>query len=164
MLQADEHPDAVIDVDDEVADFEVAKIGEKRFRRRAAPLGRAALLFEDVRLRKNLQAGVGETEAARQAADGDEHGGVPRVFGALHGDREDVVFLQQLDRPLGASRGGRHEQHRLALVSQATNLGHPIRHAASQLDRGLAADRPRRKGLGNAGFGIWDSGFAGIGE
>ena len=30
LLQADEHADAVIDVDDEIADFEIAQIGEER--------------------------------------------------------------------------------------------------------------------------------------
>jgi hypothetical protein len=39
LLQADEHADAVVDVDDEVADLEIAKIGEKRLGRRAAAFG-----------------------------------------------------------------------------------------------------------------------------
>ena len=37
LLEPDEHADAVIDVDDEVADFEVAQVGEKDRRRGAMP-------------------------------------------------------------------------------------------------------------------------------
>src|SRR6187455_2849676 len=37
LLQADEHPDAVIDVHDEVVDFEIAEIREKGLGRRAPP-------------------------------------------------------------------------------------------------------------------------------
>ena len=38
LLQADEHADAVIDVDDEVADLQVAEVGEERL---ASPTGGA---------------------------------------------------------------------------------------------------------------------------
>src|SRR5207302_2997913 len=49
FLQADEDADAVIDMDDVIADLEVAKIGEKGFRR-AAPLRSTTLFFEDISL------------------------------------------------------------------------------------------------------------------
>ena len=145
LLQADEHADAVVDVDDEVADLEVAQVGEKRLRRRAAPLGRAPLLLEDVGLGVDLQARVRQAEAARQRADGDEHRGVARVLGALDRDGEDVVLLQQLDRALGAARRRRDEQHRLALVAQAADLGDPVGDAPLELDRRLAADLARAR-------------------
>ena len=66
LLQADEHADAVVDVDDEIADLEIAQIREKRLGRRAPPLGRAPLFLEDVGFGVDLQAGVGQAEAARQ--------------------------------------------------------------------------------------------------
>ena len=75
LLQADEHADAVVDVDDEVADLQVAEVGEERARRRAAALVRLAFFLEDVGLGAELQAGLGQPEAARQMADADEHGG-----------------------------------------------------------------------------------------
>ena len=127
LLQPDEHADAVVDVDDEIADLEIAQIGEERLRRRPAPLGRAALFLEDVGLGVDLQAGVRQPEAARQAADRDQHRGVPRVLGALDGNREDVVLLEQLDRALGAAGRGGHEQRRLARPRGAGGSRRPSR-------------------------------------
>ena len=114
LLESDEHADAVVDVNDEVADLQIAQIRKECLGRRATPFGRASLLFEDVGFRIDLQAGVGKTEAARQRSDRDEHHRVARVFGALHRNGEDVVLLQQLDRALGSTRCGGDEQHGLA--------------------------------------------------
>ena len=111
----------------------------------AAPLRRAPLFLEDVGLGVDLQAGVGQAEAARERADRDEHGRVARVFGALDRHREDVVFLEQLDGPLGAARRRRHEQRRLAVVAKTADFGDPVGDAALQLDRRLAADVARRQ-------------------
>ena len=141
LLQADEHADAVVDVDDEVADLEVAQVGEKRLRRRPAPLGRAALFLEDVGFGVDLQAGVRQTEPARQRADRDEHRGVPRVLGALDRDREDVVFLEQLDRPLGAARRRGDKQRRLAGVAQPPDLGRPSPARAPSVPRPAGSGR-----------------------
>ena len=141
LLQADEHADAVVDVDDEVADLQVAQVRQKRLRGRSAPLGRAALFFEDVGFGVDLQAGVGQPEAARQPADRDQHRRVPRVLGAIDRHREDVVFLQQLDGPFGAARRRRDEQRGVAVVAQPADLGDPVGHPAVQLDGRLTSGR-----------------------
>ena len=117
----------MVDVDDEVADLQVAQVREERLGRRAPPLGRAPLFLEDVGLGVDLQAGVGQPEAARQRADRDQHRRVARVLGALDRHREDVVFLQQLDRPLGAARRRGDEQRRLAVVAQPADARRPSR-------------------------------------
>ena len=99
LLQADEHADAVVHVDDEIADLEIAQIGQERLGRRAPALGRAPFFLEDVGFGVDLQAGVRQTESARQLAERHEHGGVSGIVGALDRNRQDVVLLQQLDRP-----------------------------------------------------------------
>ena len=145
----------MIDVDDEVADLQVAKVGEERLRRRASALGRAPFLLEDVRFRVDLQARIGQTESARQRADDDEHRGVARVLRALGGDGEDLVFLEQLDRSFRTARRGRDEQRRLAGVPEAADLGHPIGNAAPELGDRLTADRTGRQcGLRTADCGL----------
>ena len=137
LLQADERADAVIDVDDEIADLQIAQVGEERLGRRPAALRRAALLFEDIGLGVDLQAGVGQPEAARQRADRDQHRGVARVLGAIDRHREDVVFLEQLDRPLGAARRRGDEQRRLA-----------ARRAACRISATQSATRPWNSSAG----------------
>ena len=64
LLEADERPDPVIDVDDEIADLQIAQVRQKRLGGRFPPLGRAPLLLEDVGLGVDLQAGVRQPEAA----------------------------------------------------------------------------------------------------
>ena len=59
LLEADEDADAVIDVDDVVAHFQVAEVGEKRLRGRPPALRRTAFFFEDVVFRIDLDARVG---------------------------------------------------------------------------------------------------------
>jgi hypothetical protein len=56
-------------MDDEVADLEIAQVGEERLGRRAPPFGGAAFFLEDVGLGVNLETGVRQAEAARQRAD-----------------------------------------------------------------------------------------------
>jgi hypothetical protein len=54
----------VIDVDDEIADFEIAEIGEEGAGRRSAALVNLALFLEDVRLGPDLQCCIRQPEAA----------------------------------------------------------------------------------------------------
>ena len=58
LLEADELADAVIDVDDQIADLEIAQVGEERGGRRSllAGAGLAPLFVEDVGLGVNLEA------------------------------------------------------------------------------------------------------------
>ena len=62
LLQADEPADAVVDVDDEIADLEVAEVGQERASRRRRRSCDAAFLFE--------QIGLGEQPQLRRRADG----------------------------------------------------------------------------------------------
>ena len=151
LPQADEHADAVIDVDDEVADLEVAEIGEERAGRGAAAVRGAALLLEDVGLGEDLQRRLRQAEAARQAAGGDEQRGGVRHLGArLHGvapvrvhedgDGDQVVVAQDFDGALGAARRGGDEQHGLPRQPPALDLLRPIGHAPAELDGGLAGE------------------------
>ena len=140
LLQADELADAVIDVHDEVAHLQVAQIREKRLGRRAAALRGAPLFLEDVGLGVDVERRVRQAEAAGQPADRNQHRRIAGIVGALDRHREQVVLLQQLDRSLGAACRGGDEQRRLVLFALAADLGHPIRHAAAELDRRLASD------------------------
>ena len=133
LLEADERPDAMVHVHDQVADLQIAQVRKKRLGGRFSPLGRAPILLEDVGLGVNLQPGVGQPEAARERADGDKHGRVPRFFGAIDRHGEHVVLLQHLDRPFGASRRGRNEERRLSLVAQAANFRDPVGHTPFEL-------------------------------
>jgi len=67
LFEADETPDAVVDVHDEVFDFEVAQIGKKCLGDGAMAVALAldfgAFLLEDVRLRDDLQLGARQPEA-----------------------------------------------------------------------------------------------------
>ncbi len=140
LLQADERANAVIDVNDEVADFQVPQIGEKRLRRRSAALRCAPVLFEHVGFGVDLERCVRQPETARQPADRHQHRRVARIVGAFDRHREEVVLLQQLDGAFGAAGRGGDEERGFALFAEAPNLVHPVRDAASQLDRRLAAD------------------------
>ncbi len=139
LLEADEHADAVIDVDDEIADLEIAKVRKKRLGGRTFDR-RAPLFFEDIGFCVDLQAGVGQTKSARQAANRDQHRGVLGVLGPLDRDRKDVVFLQQLDGSFRSTGGGGDKQRLLAFVAQSPDLGDPVRDAALEFHGGLTAD------------------------
>ncbi len=103
-LEADEVPDAVVDMDDEVAGLEVAEVGQERARRRLAALVNLAFFLEDVGLGPELELGFRQAEAAAQMADADEHGRGVRVLGTLHRHGEDLVVGEELNRALGAAR------------------------------------------------------------
>ena len=68
LLQADEFTDAVIDVDNQIADFQIAKVRKKRAREISTLLRAASLFLEDVGLRINLKAGLFEEESLRKTS------------------------------------------------------------------------------------------------
>ena len=87
LLQPDEDPDAVLDVDDPVPRLQVAEVGEERSGGAGGPaLPDAALLVEDVRLGEDLQARVGQAEPARELARRHQQGGAAGLLGVV--DRE----------------------------------------------------------------------------
>ena len=65
LPEAYELANAVIDIDNEIADLQIAKIGEKRLREVAALLQRGAFFLEDVGLGVDLKRRVSQAEAAR---------------------------------------------------------------------------------------------------
>ena len=84
LPEADERADAVVHVDDEVADLEVAQIGEKRLGRRAAALFRRATVFvEDIGLGVDRQRRARKPEAARQPPHRDDQRRRVGVLGAF---------------------------------------------------------------------------------
>ena len=103
----------MIDVDDEIANLQVAQVGEKRLRETAALLRRAALLFEDIRLCVDLQSRVGKTESSRERADCHQDCGGMGVR-VLDRHRDDVVLAKDLDGPLCASGTVGDEQYGVA--------------------------------------------------
>ena len=115
--------------------------------RGAAALVDLPLFLEDVGLGPELEAGLGQAEAARQVTGPDQHGGPVGVFGALDRHREDVVVGEQLDGPLGAARGVRDEDDGVAALAAAADFGDPVLHAAVELHRRLTGDVARRRAL-----------------
>ena len=109
FLESGEAADAVIDVDDEVADLQVAQVGEEGFGGRRPSLWRAALFLEDVGFRIDLESSIGQPKAARKVANRDEYGGVLSVLCAIDGNREDFVLLEQ---PRSCARRGPSRRRR----------------------------------------------------
>ena len=140
LLQADEDADAVVDVHDEIADFEVAQVREERLGGGAPLVGRAPLFFENIGFGVDLQAGIRQAKSSRQLADRDEHRGISRIVGAFDLNGEDVVVLEQLDGALGPAGRGGDEQHGFARLAQLPDFRHEVRDPAVQLDGGLAGD------------------------
>ncbi len=151
MAEAHEPADAVVHVDDVVADLEVAEVGEEGARRGAAAVGGTALLLEDIGFREHLQRRVCQPEPARQLAGGHEDRGRVRHLAARldvvalarideHGRRDQFVIAEHLDGALGAAGRGGDEQDGLAGLARAPDLLHPVGDAPAELDGGLAAE------------------------
>ena len=138
LLEADELPDAMVDMDDEIAHLEVAKIREKRSGETVPLVARAAFLFEDVRLGVHLKARLQETESARKRADGHQHCRGARIFNPLDRHRDDFVLPQNLHDPFRAATAVGDKEDRVASLARLANLGDPFVDTAPELPRGLA--------------------------
>ena len=149
LLQADEPADAVVDVHDEVADLQVAKIGDEGSRRRAAALVGAALLLEQVGFGEELEAGCGQVKPLGELAGGDEHGGVREVVGLADGAGAHVVIGEQLERALGAAGRGRHEHRQVAAIARLANFLDPVADPAAVFQTG-GTGNVRRSGAGDS--------------
>ncbi len=152
LLQADELADAVVDVDDEIADLEIAEIREERRRQRALARRAAAVtvLFEDVGFGVEREGGVGQAHSAAERADGDQHrpgahlAGAGRLLGA------DVVVGQHLDGAFGAALSFGHEHDRIAGSAAVPYFLHPVGNPAVEPLRRLGGDVARRSAGGAA--------------
>ena len=144
LLQADELADAVVDVHDQVADLEIAQVGEERrgqrpFARRAAAM---AILFEDVAFGVQGQAGIGETHAAGERAHGDEDRPGGHFAGAGGQLGAHVVVGQHLHRAIGAAGGLGDEHHGLAGGTPVADVLDPVGDAAVEFLGRLGRDVP----------------------
>ena len=134
LLQADEPADAVVDVDDVVADLEVAEVGEERALGRR-PAGGAA---RSRRTRSSSKTSLSATSVSLASARRTpaiapvvtRHHRGARTSAASTGSAEDVVLAQQLDRALGAAGRFGDEQRRLAGFARLAQLGDPLVDAA----------------------------------
>ncbi len=69
-----------------------------------------------------------------------------RILGVLDGDCDDLVFLENFDRPLRPAVAVGNKQHRVTAFARLADLGDPVVDTPVKLHRGLAtylADRGR---------------------
>ena len=150
LLQPDEDADAMVDVHHEVADLEVAQVGQERAGRGTAALGRVPLLLEDIRLGIEHEPAGRQPEPAREPAEADQQRRRMGVLRAVEG-----AAITPYSRATSSMRSARPGvSARKSTVSsrspERTNLRHPVLHAAPELHRRLAghvADTWRRCGV-----------------
>ena len=85
LLQPDEFPDSVIDMDHEISDLQIAKVGEECSRKISTLLGSSTLFLEYVSLRIELEARVLEPETLRQIPSRNQDGRGVCVLGRSTG-------------------------------------------------------------------------------
>ena len=112
----------MVDVDDEVADLQIAEVGEEVCVAERRRSWRVALLLEDVGLGPELQPGVGQAEARDRWPTPTSTDAVVRVLGALDRRGADLVVGEQLDRALGAARRVRDEDHGFAGLARRARI------------------------------------------
>ena len=127
VLVADAHraqpeilPDAVIFVDDEVADGEIGERGQGGAALVLGPPQRAPARAEDLRLGQDHQSHRGHREAARQLAhhDGDR----VRRLQPLDHARVEIMVVEDLAQVLGLARIGGDEADGEALAAPAVDV------------------------------------------
>ena len=140
LLEADEHADAVVHVDDR----------DRRPSDRAGPTGTpsrrpAAARVRDAppRRRRLRRRSAAPASGSRNPRDRPptaiEHRRVTRILCTFDRNGEHLVLFQQLDCSLGAARSRGNEQRGFAVVAAAADLGHPVSDAAAHFNGRLAA-------------------------
>jgi hypothetical protein len=131
-------------VHDQIADLQLAEIREKRPGDTRAGAWCVPLLLEDIGFRVDLQARLGQPESTTEAAHGNEHRSEVRLLGMLDRHRHELVFPQNLDRPLRTASTARDKEHLFAAGTGRTYVGDPIGDAAPKLDDRLRSHFPDR--------------------
>ena len=143
LLQADELPDAVIDVDDVVADLEIAQVGEERRRQRSLAARRRPPRAPPRRRRfRRRPAAPPRAAGTRCDSSPSATSTAPSTrSSALAGEeRADVVVVQQFHGALGAAVRAGDEQDRFAALARLPDVGDPVGDAAAKLLRRLRRD------------------------
>ncbi len=141
LFEPDEHADAVIDVDHVVADLQIPKIGDEDLGSRSPPLGLGgpALLLEHIGFGKDGEAAFRQPEPAIEMADRDEQRGRVCVLGAERGRGDDLIFLGELEQPLGTAWRRGYEDGDVSGASPVANRGKEVLQATLELRDRLAA-------------------------
>ena len=149
LLEPDELADAVVDVDDEVADLEVAQVGEERRRQRSLARRAAAMavLLEDVGFGVERDRRLRQPEAAAQRAHRHQHRARRHLAGAGGQFGAHVVVGQHLDGALGAAGRLGDEHDRVAAGATLAHFVHPVGDAAVEALAGLRGHVPQRRVL-----------------
>ena len=165
LLQADELADAVVDVDDVVADLQVAEVREERAGRGCAGArGRGAPPRRRRSRRRATSPASGSRKPRDSAAGADEQRGGVRVLGAI--ERRGHAARSRARARAAARRGpGSRRRTRRSRRARAACLTSAIQswHAAAELDRRLAGDvaaGPRRGIVGRADGELIEAGGA----
>ena len=143
LLEADELADAVVHVHDEVADLQIAQVGQERGGRGSLAervAVRAGALPRRRRRGIDRQPGARQAEAARELAVGHERGAGRLVVGVPRPGRPHVVVAEELHRALGAAARPGDEEHRVVARERLPDVGHPVGDAALELLRRLIGD------------------------
>ncbi len=147
LLEPDELSDAIVDMNDVVADLQVAEIGEKRcgegsLSTRARP---SAIFLEDIGFGIDLERRRGNPKPTRQQALGNEHRPLDAFVGLPRRQGAHVIVAKQFDGSFRSPVCARHKQHGLATLTRLPNIGHPIADPAPKLLRRLRGDVSGRR-------------------
>ena len=155
-LQADEPADAVVDVDDEIADLQVAEVGDERARRRTCGArARAAPPRRDRVSAKSRRRAAGRWKPRESWPVVTSTAARSRSSASAPSARADVVVGEQLDRALGAARRGRDEHDGLAVLARLADLVDPVADAAVILDDGSTEMCVRVRRVASSSIASW---------
>ena len=130
----------MVDVNDQVADLQIAQVRQERFGNRAPRASLRALFLEDVRLGNDVKLCRRKAEAFGELTDGDEDRHVQQLVGAVHHHAAKVVLGEQLHRALGAPFGAGDKHDGVAALAHAAHFRDPFLDSASEFDGRLTRD------------------------